>query len=193
MKLQLILFAFFLGSAIAHPSNPFKKYQKIKTQGPICDICKYLITEIDSMLADDATIDEIIAALDQICDALGDLFPGGPLACKILVQVQLPQIIEDLVNTPPEEICASLGACPAVPTTTTPPMTTTTAPPMTTTTTVTSDKPFTTTIAPSTTEWKTTPTEPPMTDTTTFEPDTTTWMDTTTTSKSKAVYKLLRH
>ena len=63
MKLQLILFAFLLGSAIAHPSNPFKKYQKIKTQGPICDICKYLITEIDSMLADDATIDEIIAAL----------------------------------------------------------------------------------------------------------------------------------
>ena len=193
MKLQLILFAFLLGSTIAHPSNPFKKYQKIKTQGPICDICKYLITEIDSMLADDATIDEIIAALDQICDALGDLFPGGPLACKILVQVQLPQIIEDLVNTPPEEICASLGACPAVPTTTTPPMTTTTAPPMTTTTIVTSDPPFTTTIAPSTTEWKTTPTEPPMTDTTTLEPDTTTWMDTTTTSKSKAVYKLLRY
>ena len=31
MKLQLILFAFLLGSAIAHPSNPFKKYQKIKT------------------------------------------------------------------------------------------------------------------------------------------------------------------
>ena len=193
MKLQLILFAFLLGSAIAHPSNPFKKYQKIETQGPICDICKYLITEIDSMLADDATIDEIIAALDQICDALGDLFPGGPLACKILVQVQLPQIIEDLVNTPPEEICASLGACPAVPTTTTPPMTSTTAPPMTTTTIVTSDPPFTTTIAPSTTEWKTTPTEPPMTDTTTLEPDTTTWMDTTTTSKSKAVYKLLRY
>ena len=135
----------------------------------------------------------MIGSLDQICDALGDLFPGGPLACKILVQVQLPQIIEDLVNTPPEEICASLGACPAVPTTTTPPMTTTTAPPMTTTTIVTSDKPFTTTIAPSTTEWKTTPTEPPMTDTTTFEPDTTTWMDTTTTSKSKAVYKLLRY
>ena len=135
----------------------------------------------------------MIGSLDQICDALGDLFPGGPLACKILVQVQLPQIIEDLVNTPPEEICASLGACPAVPTTTTPPMTTTTAPPMTTTTIVTSDKPFTTTIAPSTTEWKTTPTEPPMTDTTTLEPDTTTWMDTTTTSKSKAVYKLLRY
>ena len=143
----------------------------------------------------------MIGSLDQICDALGDLFPGGPLACKILVQVQLPQIIEDLVNTPPEEICASLGVCPAVPTTTAPPMTsttvppmtTTTAPPMTTTTIVTSDPPFTTTIAPSTTEWKTTPTEPPMTDTTTFEPDTTTWMDTTTTSKSKAVYKLLRH
>ena len=134
----------------------------------------------------------MIGSIDQICDALGDLFPGGPLACKILVQVQLPQIIEDLVNTPPEEICASLGACPAVPTTTTPPMTTTTAPPMTTTTIVTSDPPFTTTIAPSTTEWKTTPTEPPMT-------DTTTWMDTTTnppptsTSKSKAVYKLLRY
>ena len=137
----------------------------------------------------------MIGSLDQICDALGDLFPGGPLACKILVQVQLPQIIEDLVNTPPEEICASLGACPAVPTTTTPPMTSTT--PETTTqwwTTATSEQPtITTTMPPSTTEWKTTPTEPPMTDTTTLEPDTTTWMDTTTTSKSKAVYKLLRH
>ena len=135
----------------------------------------------------------MIGSLDQICDALGDLFPGGPLACKILVQVQLPQIIEDLVNTPPEEICASLGACPAVPTTTTPPMTSTT--PATTTqwwTTATSEQP-TTTMPPSTTEWKTTPTEPPMTDTTTLEPDTTTWMDTTTTSKSKAVYKLLRY
>ena len=63
MKLQLILFAFLLGSAFAHPTNPFKEYQKQKVQGPICDGCKYLITEIDHMLEDQATIDEIIAAL----------------------------------------------------------------------------------------------------------------------------------
>ena len=115
MKLQLILIAFLLTSAFAHPTNPFKKYQKV--QGPLCDICKYIITEIDHMLEDEATIADMFAALDKICDALGDLYPGGPVACKFFVGLELPQIIEDLVNTPPEEICSSLGACPAVPTT----------------------------------------------------------------------------
>ena len=112
MKIQILLIAFLgtAGMSMAQKSQQFFFHQP---KSVTCDICTFMVTEIDKMLSDEATIEEIISAADQICDALGDLFPGGPLACKVLIATQLPQIIDDLIHNQlsPESVCGALGAC----------------------------------------------------------------------------------
>ena len=103
MKFQLILVACLASLAIAHP----------KTKDLACDLCIDIIQDIDDALK--ADVPNIIEAVDKICDQIGDIFPGGAVACKLLVQTQLPSIIDDLINNQlkPETICAQFGACPA--------------------------------------------------------------------------------
>ena len=152
MKIQFLLIA-FLGTAGMTMAQKSQQFFFQQPKGAICDICTFMVTEIDKMISDEATIEEIISAADQICDALGDLFPGGPLACKILISTQLPQIIDDLIHNQlsPESVCGALGACKNETTTmatTTTMETTTTMHPTPTTKTMPPTSP-TTTMAPS--------------------------------------------
>ena len=104
MKFQLILVACLASLAMAQPPKP---------KDLACDLCIDIIQDIDEALKND--VPNIIEAVDQICDQIGDLFPGGAIACKLLVQTQLPSIIDDLINNQlkPETICGQLGACPS--------------------------------------------------------------------------------
>merc|ERR1711915_998037 len=70
---------------------------------------------IDEFLTSETTENEIVAFVEQLCSALGQIIDGFEATCKFLVESQLPAIIEGLVNDnlKPDQICTDLlGACP---------------------------------------------------------------------------------
>ena len=107
MKIQILLVAVLAVSAMAEP--------KPMTKGVACYICKYVIGEIDKLLMDGATLDQIIQAVEQICGPLDSLIPGATAACETLIETQLPQIIDQLVHNQlsPDSVCVFLTACEA--------------------------------------------------------------------------------
>ena len=78
-----------------------------------CDICVFVIEEIEKLALDGATIDQITQAIEQICGPLDNIVPGATHACELLIETQLPQIIDYLLNhqLSPTAICQQLGAC----------------------------------------------------------------------------------
>merc|ERR1712098_713166 len=75
-----------------------------------CSLCTDIITDIDEFLTSETTENEIIAFVEQLCSALGQIIDGFEATCKFLVESQLPAIIEGLVNDnlKPEQICTDL-------------------------------------------------------------------------------------
>merc|ERR1711988_1604481 len=69
----------------------------------------------------DATMDEILKFVEGLCHALGAIDPTLETLCVSLIEAQLPEIINGLVqdNLDPSQVCSSIGACAAPPTTTT--------------------------------------------------------------------------
>ena len=106
MKIQILLVAALATIAIA---------ERPMTKGVACDICKYVVGEIDKLLMDGATLDQIIKAVEQICEPLDSLIPGATAACETLIETQLPQIIDQLVHNQlsPDSVCVFLTACEA--------------------------------------------------------------------------------
>ena len=109
MKTQIFFVAMLAAVAMAQPSAP--KAPK----GVTCDICKFIVNEIDKYLMEGATIEQIIQAVEQICGPLDSLIPGATAACETLIETQLPAIIDQLVHNQlsPESVCKFLTACPA--------------------------------------------------------------------------------
>ena len=109
MKIQILLVAALAAIAIAEPAP------KPMPKGVACDICKYIVGEIDKQLMDGATLDQIIKALEQICEPLDSIIPGATAACETLIETQLPQIIDQLVHNQlsPDSVCVFLTACEA--------------------------------------------------------------------------------
>ena len=62
------------------------------------------------MALDGATIDQITQAIEQICGPLDNIVPGATHACELLIETQLPQIIDYLLNhqLSPTAICQQL-------------------------------------------------------------------------------------
>ena len=86
-----------------------------KIDNPTCEICKFIVNEIDKVILDGATIDDILAAMEQICGPLDSIIPGATHICELLMETQLPELIDLIVNNNlnPEVFCHSLGLCPA--------------------------------------------------------------------------------
>ena len=92
---------------MAVQASPLKKE---KPRDIACDLCLYVVGEVDKYLANDATIEQILTIADQVCDLIGDQLPfGGVDGCKIYMQSQIPGIIHNLVENQlsPEAICKS--------------------------------------------------------------------------------------
>lgn len=100
-------------SASVTPKMTYKQALKAKSIG--CDICTFIVTEIDKLLVADNTIDEIIIQVEKLCSSLDGVFPGAGNACNAIVETYLPQIIEGLVNNQlsPASVCGTLTLCPA--------------------------------------------------------------------------------
>ena len=107
MKFFIIFFTTLLaGISISESKNT--------NSNPICEICKYLVNDIDEQLLDGATQDDIIAAVEKICGPLDSIIQGATHACELIIETQLPEIIDLIVNNQldPQAVCHSLGLCP---------------------------------------------------------------------------------
>ena len=127
MKFQLVIVAIVAGIAMtsALPSDtkkaakvqtPVLTYrQAMKAKSIGCDICTWIVTEIDKIILDNTTMDEIIVQVEKLCSSLDNYFPGAGQTCNALVEMYLPQIIEQLVENQlsPEKVCGVLTLCPA--------------------------------------------------------------------------------
>ena len=100
-------------SASVTPKMSYKQALRAKSIG--CDVCTFIVTEIDKLLAADSTIDTIVEQVEKLCGSLEGIFPGSGSACNSLVESYLPQIIEGLVDNQlsPSSVCGLLTLCPA--------------------------------------------------------------------------------
>ena len=90
-------------------------------KGLLCDVCVDVVTDLDNWLTSDATLDEILKFVEELCHALGAIDSTLETLCVSLIEAQLPDIINGLVeeNLNPSEVCSTIGACEAPSTTTT--------------------------------------------------------------------------
>merc|ERR1712241_244131 len=102
-----------------------------KLPGPIdkfaCDFCKWMVGEIETLLEQGKTEDDVIVTLKGLCDQADDLVPGIDLGttCKAFVDTYAKPAIDELIkDTQPDFVCNAIGACHEE-TTPAPPMTTT--------------------------------------------------------------------
>ena len=120
MKTTLIVLIAGLCMASAIPptkvktNNALRAYQQaMKAKSVGCDICTFIVTEVDNVLIQAETEQAAIDLIEQICAQLDAAFPGATAACNSLVETYLPQIIEGLVNNQlsPASVCGGIGLC----------------------------------------------------------------------------------
>merc|ERR1712221_38921 len=77
-----------------------------------CTICVDVVTDLDTFITSDTTEAEIVEFVEQVCSALGSILPDLEATCKLLIETQLPSIIDGLVNDNlnPQEVCNTLTA-----------------------------------------------------------------------------------
>ncbi|GFN91862.1 proactivator polypeptide, partial [Plakobranchus ocellatus] len=81
---------------------------QILKDGPQCTICEFAMTQLDNILAENATKAQIEAALDQVCN----LLPASvKQECDNLVAQYTPQLIQLLLQYKPQQVCTLLGLC----------------------------------------------------------------------------------
>ena len=116
MKAVAVLLLAGLAMTSAVSTSPKMAYsQMLKAKSIQCDICTFIVTEIDKLLVDDSNIDAIIVEVEKLCSSIDGVFPGAGASCNALVETYLPQIIEGLVNNQlsPASVCGALTLCPA--------------------------------------------------------------------------------
>jgi hypothetical protein len=114
MKFNLFVVAFLALVAVSMAAPPktsklsYKQAMKVKAIG--CDICTLVMTEIDHIIAADATEDAILEAILPICEYLGATLVGF---CTSLIESNLHAIIDGLVHNQlsPEAVCGTLSLC----------------------------------------------------------------------------------
>merc|ERR1712123_259922 len=106
MRAVLALLSCLLATTLCIPKNDLT-----------CSICVDVVTDIDNFITSETTEQQIVEFVEEICLSLGSLLPPDlhlDIFCTNLVDEQLPGIIDGLVeqNLNPEEVCASISACP---------------------------------------------------------------------------------
>ncbi|CAL1543582.1 unnamed protein product [Lymnaea stagnalis] len=82
-----------------------------KVNGPVCALCEYVMQELDQMLAENSTQDQIEAALKKVCDIVPATLRDE---CKEFLNTYGPLILQLLVQElQPQQICAAIGLCSA--------------------------------------------------------------------------------
>ncbi|XP_071952140.1 uncharacterized protein [Antedon mediterranea] len=77
-----------------------------------CVLCEFVMQELDTILSENSTEQEIINALEKVCSLLPNTLQDD---CDSLVKQYGPEIIELLKSQSPDTICTSIGLCGAKP------------------------------------------------------------------------------
>ncbi|XP_063968847.1 uncharacterized protein LOC129281952 isoform X7 [Lytechinus pictus] len=73
-----------------------------------CTLCEFAMSELDTILSENATQEEIAAALEKLCDMLPSTIRQE---CDAFVTTYEPEIIKLLLTMSPDQVCAELGLC----------------------------------------------------------------------------------
>ncbi|XP_071379030.1 prosaposin isoform X1 [Centroberyx affinis] len=90
------------------PAKPVEPMVRAR-DSPQCAICEFVMKEVESMLEDQTTEEEVIHAVEKVCTVL----PSSLTAqCRDLIEAYGQAIIELLVQqADPKTICTVLGLC----------------------------------------------------------------------------------
>lgn len=95
---------------LAMPKTPVIAPKPHKTKGSsACVMCEFVIREVDSMLGDNATETEIIAALDKVCDLMPDTIKAECIQFVDEYGKVIIAMLEQQLD--PKEVCTALGLC----------------------------------------------------------------------------------
>ncbi|KAM9727209.1 prosaposin [Menidia menidia] len=87
------------------PAQPMVRVR----DSPTCAICEFVMKQLESMLEDQATEEEVIKAVEKVCTFLPSSLSGQ---CKDLIETYGQAIIELLVQqADPKTICTVLALC----------------------------------------------------------------------------------
>jgi len=74
-----------------------------------CAVCELVLTEIEKLLSQNSTEQQIIDSVEKVCFYMPKPYAG---ICKSFIDQYAPQIIQLLLNQyPPAEVCKQLGLC----------------------------------------------------------------------------------
>ncbi|CAG5121767.1 unnamed protein product, partial [Candidula unifasciata] len=86
------------------------KTQPQQPNDEVCDICKDLVTSLESLLNENSTQTEIEAVLDKVCKILPT---NWSQQCVIMVETYEPLVVQLLIGElQPEKLCKVLSFCP---------------------------------------------------------------------------------
>uniref|UniRef100_A0A8B9H2W0 Prosaposin n=1 Tax=Astyanax mexicanus TaxID=7994 RepID=A0A8B9H2W0_ASTMX len=92
----------------ATPLKPAKKMVRA-LEPPQCAICEYVMKELEDMIQDQTTEEEVMQAVEKVCNILPSTLTAQ---CKDLIETYGQAIIELLVQeADPKTICTVLGLC----------------------------------------------------------------------------------
>ena len=107
--LQVIFEPLFLRLQSPPPKIPITSNEVSKVSddpSTQCVMCEFVIKTLDSQLSDNATEEEIIKALDEVCDILPDTIKAP---CEAFVQQYGPTVIALLLQElDPQQVCMGL-------------------------------------------------------------------------------------
>lgn len=92
-------------------SKPVKKI-KAPTAKPTCPLCEFIMTELDTILKEKPTQEEIENALEEVCSLLPSTIRED---CNNYVKQYTPVLLELLQQIKPSEVCSVIGLCSAKP------------------------------------------------------------------------------
>merc|ERR1711973_513556 len=103
-----VMFSFLLTLFLVAVPSPGQSPQP----DPLCKLCQNIVTDIETWLTSENTMDQIIGFVDQICKVLAAVDPTLGSACTDL-EAQLPDIIQYILteNLSPQEVCVCLRSC----------------------------------------------------------------------------------
>jgi len=91
------------------PENRRRETRCVATEQSPCAVCEIVVQVAENYVENNATLAEIQAKLDSVCEDLPSPYNGE---CTLLVNAYLPQIVAWLeANETPATICAQLSLC----------------------------------------------------------------------------------
>ncbi|XP_005113565.1 prosaposin, partial [Aplysia californica] len=84
------------------------KVSKPVKAGPYCALCELVMTQLDKMLQQNSTVQEIESALEQVCNFLPATVRQE---CDDFVKQYTPTLVQLLLQVSPDKACSYLGLC----------------------------------------------------------------------------------